>query len=232
MRRRHATLVRRHRTKRALPGDQVHSHEFDVRDPETDQKRTGFDRAILSLLRHLLPPHWANDAAAAHLDRVVGKDSAPCRVVRRPPRYTDQRPDLAIRRRSPVRSVFFRPPYCAIQRGHVRARLDSNCRALADLEVQDARHHERSIDGFGSWPIQRLDGESACLVPAETEPAARHGPWPRADLHAISPDCSSVRVLDLGRQRPRGYSAWSRARDADGRAPTMVTFRVGSSGGE
>lgn len=47
-----------------------------VRHPEPDKKRAGFDRAILFLLRHLLPPHRDNETAAGHLDRVVGKDSA------------------------------------------------------------------------------------------------------------------------------------------------------------
>ena len=47
-----------------------------VQNPELDEKRSGFDRGLLTLLHHLLPPHRDNETAAEHLQQNVGKENA------------------------------------------------------------------------------------------------------------------------------------------------------------
>jgi len=44
-----------------------------VSNPECEEKRTWFERGLLTLLRHALPPHSDNETAAEHLSRYVGK---------------------------------------------------------------------------------------------------------------------------------------------------------------
>ena len=46
-----------------------------VKNPELGEKRAWFERALLFLLRHLLPPHRDNETAAEYLYRNVGKGS-------------------------------------------------------------------------------------------------------------------------------------------------------------
>ncbi len=44
-----------------------------VKNPDLGEKRTWFERGLLSLLRHTLPPYRDNETAAEHLHRHVGK---------------------------------------------------------------------------------------------------------------------------------------------------------------
>lgn len=44
-----------------------------VRNPNLEEKRTWFERGLLTFLRHALPPHRDNETAAQHLDRNVGR---------------------------------------------------------------------------------------------------------------------------------------------------------------
>lgn len=46
-----------------------------VRNPALAEKRTWYERGLLFLLRHALPPHRDNETAAEHLYRSVGKDN-------------------------------------------------------------------------------------------------------------------------------------------------------------
>ena len=46
-----------------------------VQNPDLDEKRTWFERGLLTLLRHTLPPHRDNETAAAHLHRNVGREN-------------------------------------------------------------------------------------------------------------------------------------------------------------
>ncbi len=46
-----------------------------VRNPDLNEKRTWYERGLLTLLRHLVPPHKDNEAAAEHLHRRVGEDN-------------------------------------------------------------------------------------------------------------------------------------------------------------
>ncbi len=46
-----------------------------VQNPDLEEKRTWFERGLLILLRHSLPPHRDNETAAEHLYRSVGKDN-------------------------------------------------------------------------------------------------------------------------------------------------------------
>ena len=46
-----------------------------VPNPDLEEKRTWFERGLLTLLHHSLPPHSDNETAAEHLFRNVGKDN-------------------------------------------------------------------------------------------------------------------------------------------------------------
>ena len=46
-----------------------------VQNPDLDEKRTWFDRGLLTLLRHTLPPHRDNETASEHLHRNVGREN-------------------------------------------------------------------------------------------------------------------------------------------------------------
>ncbi len=46
-----------------------------VKNPDLDEKRTRFERGLLTLLRYTLPPHRDNETASEHLHRRVGRDS-------------------------------------------------------------------------------------------------------------------------------------------------------------
>lgn len=46
-----------------------------VRNPALAEKRTWYERALLFLLRHGLPPHRDNETAAEHLFRYIGEDN-------------------------------------------------------------------------------------------------------------------------------------------------------------
>ena len=46
-----------------------------VLNPDLEEKRTWFERQLLTLLRHNLPPHTDNETAAEHLHQNVGKEN-------------------------------------------------------------------------------------------------------------------------------------------------------------
>ena len=78
-----------------------------VRNPDLGEKRTSFERGLLTLLRHTVPPHRDNETAAEHLHSTVGKEN-------RHVEWCSVRPDSLIDaaispydiQESPVTSVF------------------------------------------------------------------------------------------------------------------------------
>jgi nucleoside-diphosphate-sugar epimerase len=46
-----------------------------VQNPDLDEKRTWFERGLLTLLRKTVPPHRDNETAAEHLHRNVGSEN-------------------------------------------------------------------------------------------------------------------------------------------------------------
>ena len=46
-----------------------------VQNPDLEEKRTWFERGLLTLLRHTLPPHRDNETAAEYLHNTVGKEN-------------------------------------------------------------------------------------------------------------------------------------------------------------
>jgi len=46
-----------------------------VQNPDLEEKRTWFERGLLTLLRHTLPPHRDNETAAEYLHKTVGKEN-------------------------------------------------------------------------------------------------------------------------------------------------------------
>lgn len=58
----------------ATPTKFILMNTVGVKNPDLDENRSWFERGLLTLLRHTLPPHRDNETAAAHLHRHVGKD--------------------------------------------------------------------------------------------------------------------------------------------------------------
>ncbi len=46
-----------------------------VRNPDLRENRTWFERQLLSLLRHILPPHKDNETAVEHLHKNIGREN-------------------------------------------------------------------------------------------------------------------------------------------------------------
>jgi len=46
-----------------------------VQNPDLEEKRTWFERGLLTFLRHTLPPHRDNETAAEYLHSIVGKEN-------------------------------------------------------------------------------------------------------------------------------------------------------------
>ena len=46
-----------------------------VKNPDLEEKRAWFERWLLALLGHTMPPHRDNETAAEHLRQNVGKES-------------------------------------------------------------------------------------------------------------------------------------------------------------
>lgn len=46
-----------------------------VRNPECNETRTWYERGLLAVLRHTMPPHRDNELAAEHLHRNVGRNN-------------------------------------------------------------------------------------------------------------------------------------------------------------
>jgi hypothetical protein len=47
-----------------------------VQNADLNERRSSFDRGLLTLLRHVLPPHRDNETAAQHLQQGVGKENS------------------------------------------------------------------------------------------------------------------------------------------------------------
>ena len=46
-----------------------------VQNPDLEEKRNWFERGLLTLLHHTLPPHRDNETAAEYLHKIVGKEN-------------------------------------------------------------------------------------------------------------------------------------------------------------
>ena len=57
------------------PTKSVLMNTVGVQNPDLDEKRTWFDRGLLALLRHTLPPQRDNETASVHLHRNVGREN-------------------------------------------------------------------------------------------------------------------------------------------------------------
>ena len=57
----------------ALPVRFILMNTVGVRNPDLEEKRSGFERGLLTLLRHALPPHRDNEKAVEALHRSVGR---------------------------------------------------------------------------------------------------------------------------------------------------------------
>ena len=59
----------------AVPTKFILMNTVGVKNPDLDEGRTWYERSLLTLLRHIVPPHKDNETAAEHLYRHVGKDN-------------------------------------------------------------------------------------------------------------------------------------------------------------
>ena len=68
--------VKRSKKNRPLkPTKFILMNTVGVRNPDLEEKRAWYERGLLFLLRHMLPPHRDNETAAAHLLRHVTKEN-------------------------------------------------------------------------------------------------------------------------------------------------------------
>ena len=142
-----------------------------VQNPDLDEKRTWFERGLLTLLRNTLPPHRDNETASEHLHRNVGRENTHiewCCV--RPDSLIDaelspydinESPTTGIRhQRVPDHGHPDRPPDLAIECRPLHDRADREFRALEHMEVRDAGHHER----YREVPMNRFRSSLACVT--------------------------------------------------------------------
>ena len=126
-----------------------------VQNPDLDEKRTWFERGLLTLLRHILPPHRDNETASAYLYRKVGRENQHiewCSVrpdslidAERSPYDINHSPTTGIRR--PADNSRRR----TIERRPLHDRADRQFRALEEMDVRSSRcrsagAHERETE--------------------------------------------------------------------------------------
>ena len=58
-----------------IPTKFILMNTVGVQNPDLEEKRSRFDRGLLTLLRHTLPPHRDNETAAEYLHNTVGKEN-------------------------------------------------------------------------------------------------------------------------------------------------------------
>ena len=58
-----------------IPTKFILMNTVGVQNPDLEEKRSRFDRGLLTLLRHILPPHRDNETAAEYLHNTVGKEN-------------------------------------------------------------------------------------------------------------------------------------------------------------
>ena len=98
-----------------------------VHNPELEEKRTWYERGLLFLLRHFLPPHRDNETAAEHLYRVVGKKNRRiewCSV--RPDSLVDAEISSYDIEQSPITSIFTGRPTARANVAHFMIELVEN----------------------------------------------------------------------------------------------------------
>lgn len=59
----------------AKPTKFILMNTVGVQNPDLEEKRKWFERGLLTVLRHTLPPHRDNETAAEHLHGTVGKEN-------------------------------------------------------------------------------------------------------------------------------------------------------------
>jgi nucleoside-diphosphate-sugar epimerase len=98
-----------------------------VRNPDLAEKRTRFERGLLTLLRHTLPPHSDNETAAEHLHGSVGKENKYvewCSV--RPDSLIDAEVSPYDIKESPVTGIFTGRPTTRSNVAHFMTELIGN----------------------------------------------------------------------------------------------------------
>ena len=98
-----------------------------VQNPDLEEKRTWFERGLLTLLRHTLPPHRDNETAAEHLRSAVGKENKHvewCSV--RPDSLIDAEVSQYDIQESPVTGIFTGRPTSRSNVAHFMTELIDN----------------------------------------------------------------------------------------------------------
>lgn len=98
-----------------------------VKNPDCDEKRTWYERGLLAVLRHTVPPHRDNETAAEHLYRIIGTNNAHIE-------WCSVRPDSLINtdvtpyevKESPTTGIFTGRPTARSNVAHFMAELLEN----------------------------------------------------------------------------------------------------------
>ena len=98
-----------------------------VQNPDLEEKRTWFERGLLTFLRHTLPPHRDNETAAEYLHSIVGKENKHiewCSV--RPDTLIDAEVSPYDIKESPITGILNGRPITRSNVAHLMAELIEN----------------------------------------------------------------------------------------------------------
>lgn len=108
-----------------------------VQNPDLGEKRTWFERRMLTLLRHTVPPQRDNETAAEHLSRTVGKENKHlewCTV--RPDSLIDAEVSPYEIKESPVTGIFGGRPTTRSNVAHFMTELIENAEIWSAWKFQ------------------------------------------------------------------------------------------------
>ena len=117
-----------------------------VQNPDLREKRTWFERGLLTLLRHTLPPHRDNETAAKHLHGTVGKENKHIEwCIVRPDSLIDAEVSPYDIKESPVTGLLTGRPTTRSNVAQLITELIENAELWSTWKVSDACHYELQI---------------------------------------------------------------------------------------
>jgi len=98
-----------------------------VQNPDCREKRKWFERGLLSLLRHAVPPHRDNETAAEHLHLNIGKDNTHIQwCIVRPDTLINEEVSAYDIEESPITGIFTGRPTTRSNVAHFMSELIDN----------------------------------------------------------------------------------------------------------
>ena len=111
----------------ATPVKFILMNTVGVKNPDLDEKRSLFDRGVLEILHHALPPHRDNETAAEQLQDNVGKNNVHIVwCVVRPDSLIDDQVSAYDLKESPTTGIFTGRPTTRENVAHFMTELISN----------------------------------------------------------------------------------------------------------